>query len=152
MADELDDALNQPDSVESRIKDLSKKVRLTSEERDEQKRNLEERDGQLADATKERDFYQGFSDVIGKHPNAKDYKDAILAKVKSGYSIEDATVSVLNQEGKLSAPPIERQSAAGGSATTTIANSGTKSNSEMNQAERRSALLEAEQRGDIGVN
>ena len=148
---ELDEIINEPTEVEGRIKDLSKKVKLTSDERDELKRLNEEKDGTIDSVTKERDFYAGFSEVVGKHPNASEFKDDILAKVKSGYTIEDATVSVLNQQGKLTQPVIERESATGGSATTTISNGGTKSVAEMTRDERRQALIDAESRGDISL-
>lgn len=148
---ELDEIINEPTEVEGRIKDLSKKVKLTSEERDELRRLNEEKDGTIDTVTKERDFYAGFSDVVSKHPNASEFKDDILAKVKSGYTIEDATVSVLNAQGKLTMPTVERVSPAGGSAPTQIPSQGTKSVGEMTRDERRQALMEAESRGDISL-
>lgn len=150
---ELDEIINkeEPSEVEGRIKELSKKVKLTSEERDEFKRLSGEKDETIDTVTKERDFYQGFSDVVSKHPNASEYKDDILAKVKSGYTIEDATVSVLNAQGKLTAPAVERVSPSGGSASTQIPATGQKTVSEMNREERRAALIEAESRGDISL-
>ena len=61
---ELDDDINN--KVERRIKSLSEKVKLTSEERDEKDRILKERDEQLANASKERDFFKGFNQVSTK--------------------------------------------------------------------------------------
>ena len=54
--EELDLELEDNNDVERRIKDLSRKVKLTSEERDEKQLLLEERDAQLATVGKERDF------------------------------------------------------------------------------------------------
>ena len=142
----------QPSESEKRIKQLSEKVRLTSEERDEQARLLAVESGKTATAEKERDFYQGFSDVVSSNPMAKDHKDEIKAKVLSGYTVEDATFAVLGKAGKLGQPKIEEpQSPAGGSAPTTPPQSGVKSPQEMTQEERKAALLEAQARGDIAL-
>ena len=149
---EVDEIINEPSEVEKRIKDLSGKVKLTAEERDEQKRLLQEQEGKTAETAIERDFYKGFSASTAKYPAANEFQEEILGKVKSGYSVEDATISVLNSKGKLMPETVERQQAAGGSAPINISGGGTKSHFEMTQAERRAALLEAEQKGDISVN
>ena len=128
--------INKPSPAEERITQLSEKVRLTSEERDEKSRLLNE-------VTKERDFFQGFSDVVTTNPAAKDHKDDILAKVKSGYTVEDATYAVLGKAGKLgqNAPrPVESMNPAGGSAITTPNQSGDKPISEMTLAEKRAEI------------
>lgn len=142
MADEQ--IIETPEETESqkRIKQLSDKVRLTSEERDEQARLLKEQSEKTSVAEKERDFYQGFSDVVTTNPAAKDHKEEILAKVKSGYTVQDATYAVLGAAGKLSGttPPAPTPQVAGGSATTTTTQTGTKPISEMSQEERRAAL------------
>lgn len=143
MADELDLELEDND-VERRIKDLSKKVKLTAEERDEKDRLLKERDEQLATVGKERDFYASFSDSVSKFPNASEYKDAIKEKVMSGYTVEDATVAVLAKEGKLqSAPaqPLPKENPAGGSSPVNIGATD-KTIDKMSQDERRAALME----------
>ena len=130
---------------DKRLRTLSSKVEKTSKERDEAET------ARLA-AEKERDFYKGFSGVSTKYPSASEFQDKILEKVNAGYDIEDATVSVLNKEGKLTAPPpTPPANAAGGSAITDISAGGSKTVADMTQAERRQALLDAEKRGDISV-
>lgn len=121
--------------AQERIKQLSDKVELTSKERDEFKA--------LNDTiTRERDFYAGFTDVVATNPAAKDHKDDILAKVKSGYTVEDAALAVLAKAGKLggqtSAP--EPQTPAGGSATTTMSQNASKPVNEMTAEEKRAQL------------
>jgi len=161
MADELDLDLDQVDQdqerankVEKRIKDLSEKVRLTADERDEQKRLLTERDDQLAKANKEIDFFKNFSPLTSKYQAAGEYQDRIKEKVMAGYEVEDATVAVLSKEGKLitsAAPLPPKETPAGGSATNIIKAGGEKPLSEMTRDEKRAALLEAEARGDISL-
>lgn len=156
MADELDFDLGLDDQninrTEERIKNLSSKVRETSQERDEAKKAVETAESARISAEKERDFYASFSDATGKYPGASEYKDAIKEKVLAGYSVEDATMSVLNQEGKL-APQIETAPApapaAGGSASINLPTGGEKSIAEMDRNEKRAALEEAVNRGDI---
>lgn len=152
MADELDEKLNENDPVEGRIKDLSKKVKIASEERDEKARLFQEQEAKTTEATIERDFYKGFSASTAKYPAATEFQDEILGKVKAGYSVEDATISVLNGKGKLMPQAVERQPVAGGSAATNIVSGGNKSAHEMSREEKRAALIEAEQRGDIGIS
>jgi hypothetical protein len=154
---ELDNVLNEPNESEARINQLSKKVSLTVEERDAAKAAQEAAEAKVAETTRERDFYQGFADVVSTNPAAKDHKDEILEKVKGGYSVEDATMVVLGKAGKLAqqaAPaPQQFQQQTGGSAPITPPSNGvTKSPGEMTQAERREALLEAERRGDIALS
>ena len=151
--EQLDENINNENKVEQRIKDLSNKVKLTSQERDEKSKLLQERDVELQNTSKERDFYKGFSSSATKYPNAIAHQDEILAKVKAGYDVEDATVAVLAKAGKLTSPAPERQQVAGGSAPTALAsNSGNKSVSEMTRDEKRAALLDAQAKGDISVN
>ena len=161
MADELDLDLDEIDQnqeraskVEKRIKDLSEKVKLTSEERDEQKRLLGERDVQLADTSKERDFFKNFNPLTTKYPGSADYQDKILEKVKAGYEVEDATISILAKEGKFQGtptPPPPRENPAGGSAVNTITGETDKPLNEMSRDEKRAKLLDAEVKGDISL-
>lgn len=126
----------QQSPAQDRIKQLSEKVELTSKERDELK-TLQET------TARERDFYKEYSNVISKHPNAKDHQDAIKEKVLKGYSVEDATYAVLGPAGKLenqSPPP--QPNVAGGSADT-IPPQAQKEPKDMTQADRR-AILEKE--------
>lgn len=134
---------NQTSEAEKRIKQLSEKVRLTSEERDAQANSVKERDEKIAALERENAFNSGFVDVLGTHQAAKDHKDEIKAKVLTGYTVEDATFAVLGKAGKLGQAPATPPSPAGGSATNTINSTGQKPVQEMTQAERR-AILEKE--------
>ena len=147
--DGTDDGANK---VEKRIKELSKKVKLTSQERDElvkAKQGLEaERDA----AKKEVEFYSSFSDATDKYPAAKEFKDKIKEKVLVGYSVEDATVAVLAKEGKLTTPSLQPENPAGGSATTAPATNAAKPLNEMTREEKREEVIKATERGDISLS
>lgn len=155
MPDELDlDGNPIINPVEERIKSLSSKVKSTSEERDAAKAAEEAAKAAQASAEKERDFYAGFAESSPKHPGAVEYRDAIKEKVMAGYSVEDATVSVLNAEGKLTGtvvPVVEIAPAAGGSAVNQLPDTSVKPLSEMTRDEKRAQLVEAEKRGDISL-
>lgn len=153
--EQLDQEIERESKVERRIKDLSEKVKLTAQERDEQKDLLGKRDARIAELERENAFNSGFADVLGTHSAAKDHKDEIKAKVLSGYSVEDATFAVLGKAGKLSQPqptPREPENPAGGSAVNQFPSTGEKPVSQMSRDEKRQKLLEAEQRGDLSVN
>lgn len=125
---------------QSRIKELSDKYSATAAERDDKDRLLKEEADKRASVERERDFYSGFADSLATNPAAKDHKDEIKEKVMSGYSVEDATYAVLGKAGKLGARAPEMQSPAGGSSPTNPVQGGTKSVSEMTQAEKREIL------------
>ena len=151
--EQLDNEIEGENKVEKRIKDLSGKVKLTAEERDTFKRQAEEEKSKSAELQRERDFYASFSDVVSSNPMAKDHKDDILAKVKGGYSVEDATFAVLGKLGKLGQPQPIVDNPAGGSATVNQPITGEqKKPSEMTRDEKRAALLEAERRGDLSMS
>lgn len=157
MADELieEGADETITKSQERITSLSSKVKETALERDEARKEADKNATKLAEAQKERDFYAGFSTTAGKYSGASEHIDAIKEKVMGGYTVEDATVSVLNAQGKLVqqiAPPPPPPPAAGGSASYTPPESGGKSVRDMTQAERRSQLVEAEKRGDISMS
>lgn len=151
--EQLDTEIESENRTEKRIKDLSEKVRLTAEERDEQKRLKAESDTKIADLEKERDFLNSFTEISGKYPDASSYRDKIKEKVLKGYSVEDATVSTLAGEGKFNPPKpvIKVDSPVGGSAINQPTTGGEKPLSEMSREEKRAKLMEAEQRGDISV-
>lgn len=142
MADETIIEPAEESESQKRIKQLSEKVRLTSEERDEKERLFKEESEKRATIEKERDFYAGFSDVVSQNPAAKDHKDDILAKVKSGYTVEDATFAVLGKAGKLGVQlqQVSTPQVAGGSASTAMPQGGQKTPGEMTQQERRDQL------------
>lgn len=156
MADEFLEELGlEPDEVEvqkkkedKRLKDLSEKVRLTAEERDEKDKLLTEQTSKLASAEKETEFYKNFNALSAKYPGASEYQDAIKEKVNAGYDPDDAVVAVLAKEGKLpgqtQSPISETESPAGGSAVNTIKGEGAKTSSEMTQEERRAELVKNE--------
>ncbi len=129
----------QPSPGEERFKQLSEKVRITSEERDEKDRLLKESGEKIATLEKENAFNTGFVDILSTQPAAKDHKDEIKAKVMSGYTVKDAMFAVLGEAGKLGTPVVTPDNPAGGSATTTVPQ-GKKSVAEMTQAERREVL------------
>lgn len=147
MADEfleelgLEEETPQTPKQDQRLKNLSEKVKLTAEERDEKERLLQEEAGKREQAEKDVEFYKNFNTLADKFPGASEYQDQIREKVLAGYDAEDAAVSILNKEGKLpgmTQAPIS-DSPAGGSATTTLS-TGEKNVSEMTQDERRAEL------------
>lgn len=150
----LDNDIEQQNKVEKRIKDLSEKVRLTAEERDEQKRILNEKISENETLVKERDFLNSFGEQLAKHPEASGFKDKIKEKVLKGYSVEDATTAVLVAEGKYNPPRVEQpiETVVGGSSPTMHQINGEKSISQLSTAEKRAKLVEAESRGDISVS
>lgn len=148
-AEELEQE-NEISRSQQRIKQLSEKVELTSKERDELQNSIEERDNKIADLERNNSFNEGFADVLGAHPAARDHRDAIKEKVMGGYSVEDATYAVLGKAGQLGTPDTEttklesttNEAAAGGSADTVINQGGDKPVGEMTQEERRAKLSE----------
>ena len=140
--EDLDDSSGN--KVEKRIKGLSQKVKVTSDERD---KLVIERDT----AKKEVEFYSSFSNATDKYPLAKDFKDKIKEKVLAGYTVEDATVAVLASEGKLTATPPATESPAGGSAVNPPSSGGPKPLEEMTREEKREEVLKAVERGEISV-
>lgn len=158
MAEELELELEGEDNInktQERIKNLSSKVRDTATERDTERAGREAAEAKAAAASKETDFYKGFAGLTTKFPQAAEFTDQIKEKVMAGYSPEDATVAVLNSEGKLTptppAPPAPPAPAAGGSASYSPPAGGDKPVSEMSRDEKRNALIEAEKRGDISL-
>ena len=147
------DSVERQNKVEKRIKDLSEKVKLTSEERDEQKRLLGERDTKISGLEKERDFLNSFGDAMAKYPDAISHKEKIKDKVLKGYSMEDAITSTLISEGKYPSQKkeVSLENPAGGSAATQPITGGEKLISEMTRDEKRAKLMEAEQKGDISI-
>src|SRR3990167_4915397 len=151
--EQLDKEIEGENRVEKRIKDLSEKVRLAAEERDAGKRKLEEESTRASGLQKEVEFLNSFGDQLSKHPDASPFRDKIKEKVLKGYSIEDATISTLASEGKLSPKEVQIDNVAGGSAAVNQPITGVqKTVSEMSRDEKRAKLLEAEQRGDLSLS
>lgn len=148
MEEELDLDLDSLESnaenklkVKNRFEKLSEKVILTSKERDEALAKVKAEAEARTKAEKEAEFYKGFSANITKYPQATEYQDQILDKVRGGYTPEDAMVAVLAKEGKLNVQPEVRtpsQQVEGGSAPTAI--EGNKSIDSMTSEEKFDAL------------
>lgn len=138
-------------AVEERMKNL-----VTGKKEAEAKVEAEaklrvEAENKLAQMEKDSQFLNSFSDVTAKFPTASEYKDKIREKVMSGYSVDDATISILHAEGKLSSTP-SQGNIAGGSAPNQITQTGQKTVKEMTSNERWDTLREAEKRGDLGMS
>lgn len=137
--------------VKNRFEQLSEKVILTSKEKEEALAKALAEAEARAQAEKERDFYKDFSSNVSKYPQASEYQDKILEKVKGGYSTEDAMIAVLAKEGKLNvAPEVKPQTQTqveGGSAATSF--TGDKRLEDMTAAEKFEALKEADKSGDL---
>ena len=140
----LDQEIERKNKVEERIKDLSSKVKLTADERDEQVKLNAELSALNTSLTKENQFLSSFTDISAKYPNAHEYRDQIKEKVLAGYDPEDATLAVLGKEGKLgiTVAPITVENPAGGSATVTLA-SGEKRVGDMTPEELKAALTDS---------
>lgn len=140
MADELH-LQDEDNKVENpRIKQLSDKVKTTSEERDAANAKVAEESARASAAEKERDFYASFADTTSQYPQAKEFKDEIKSKVLAGYTVEDATVSVLAKNGKLTTTQVREAPAVGGSSNTTLPPGGEKTVSDMTPEERKQAV------------
>lgn len=139
---------NQAGEEKNQLEERQRKLVADKKAAEEKAASLE---AEKLKAEKERDFYSSFSDSIAKYPSAPEYKDKIKEKVMAGYSVEDATISILHAEGKLIPPTPPKENVAGGSAPTNIAQAQPKTLSDMNREERWEALKEAERRGDIGL-
>ncbi len=128
------EATAQVNPAQERITQLSDKVKTEASRADT---------AEAAKTAAERRaaFAEGFVDIVTANPSAKEFKDDIKAKVEAGLSVEDATYAVLGKAGKLGAqaPVVQQPEVAGGSAATTP-QTGTKSVTEMTQAERRAEL------------
>jgi len=136
---------------DNRIKSLSDKVKTTSEEREAEKARADKAEAERLTAQKDLEFYKGFNTVASKYEGASEYQDAIREKTALGLDIEEATMLVMAKEGKYTPPtqPLVRESAVGGSASTGINDTAERAVDKMTQAERRSALLDIEARGEF---
>lgn len=149
--DTIEADINKTNAVEERFKNLvgSKKEAEAKFEAAEKARL--ESEARVANLEKEASFLNSFSDVTAKFPTASEYKDKIKEKVMSGYSVDDAAISILVAEGKFTPPQVPMGTVAGGSAPNQIVQGG-KTVQDMSSADRWAALKEAERKGDIGLN
>lgn len=137
-----------------RIDTLLTKLSDTSAERDKAQKELAE----------ER-FKNQFTAVTGKYKHAAEHEQEIRERAaKTGDSVEDAAVVILNKAGKLelNAPAPDpaadghdtaRTTSLGGSADTgQLTPTGKKDPKDMTQAERLSELQQAEAAGDLALS
>ena len=98
---------------------------------------------------KDADFFKGFNQTSTKYPGSNEYQDKIREKAALGLDVEEATMLVMAKEGKYTSPQpeVERENAAGGSASTSMKGGESKEPERMSQAERKAALFEAEAQG-----
>lgn len=136
--------------TEERIRNLSSKVKANAQEAATEREAHAAAEARADAAEKKAEFLDSFTGLTSKYPNATEHRDAILEKVQAGYTVEDATVSVLNAEGKLmpQAEIASGESPLGGSAAISGLG-GQKSVGEMTREEKRAALMEADSRGEI---
>lgn len=150
--DQIDQNAEQKLQVKNRFQQLSEKVKTEAQGREEAETKFKVEAEGKAQAEKERDFFKNFSQLSSKYPSATSYQDQILAKVNSGYDVEDATLAILAKEGKLGVTnmPITESrpdNITGGSASTIINETGDKRPEEMSTDEKRNALLQMEKEG-----
>lgn len=143
--DNIESNVEKKVKAKNRFAQLSEKVINTSKERDEAIAQAKAEADAKAAAERERDFFKDLSANISKYPNAGEYQDKILEKVKSGYATDDAIVAVLAKEGKLNPPSdIKSETKApegrpeGGSAPTNM--EGTKDIKDMDASEKLDTL------------
>ncbi len=146
--DNLEAQADKKLEIKNRYQQLSDKVKLTAQEKEEALAKVKAEGEARTVAEKERDFYKGFSTHASKYPSATEHQDKIWDKVKAGYDIEDAMVSVLNKEGKLTASaPARPTNIEGGSAPTQMI--GDKAPDQMTTAEKFAALQELDKSGEL---
>lgn len=146
---------NVQNDVQQKLQTKDRFAKLTEKGIESEKaRELAENKAQAesdraAKAEKDLEFYKSFSQLSSKHPGASDFQDQIKERVDKGYDPEDATLAVLAKEGRLSGQTVQvaRPDIAGGSAQTNLGDGGGKNISEMTQAEKAEALMQAEKEG-----
>ncbi len=135
---------------DNRINTLTGKLKSTSEERDALKAEAEKAKTEREAAQKDAEFFKSFNTVSAKYQGSSEYQDKIREKAALGLDVEEATMLVMAKEGKYTppAPVVERQSAAGGSASTSINNPAEKAPKEMSSSELRAQLQAIESTGE----
>lgn len=160
MADELDLELDQfqPDvpkehPIDKRLNKAFEKIKTVEEEKLAAQQKAESEATRATSLQKEVEFLNSFGDQLTKYPEASSFKDQIKEKVLKGYSVEDATISTLASQGKFAPKETVPENVAGGSASVNQPiTGGAKKIAEMTREEKRTALLEAEQRGEIFIS
>jgi len=160
MDDELElDLTSEEEPInraQKRIESLTSKTKEAYKERDEAAAKAAEAEQARLAAEKRAEFLESFTGVSTKYPNATEHREAIQEKVlNNGYTVEDATVAVLAANGQFTPPvqehlqPVTAGVSAGGSAPTTGLSGEGRPVSDMTQAERRQALIDADARGEL---
>lgn len=146
--DQIDANSERKLQVKNRFQQLSEKVKLTAQEREEALTKAKASEDARLSAEKERDFFKNFSQVASKHPEASAYQEQIFERVSKGMDTEEATIAVLYKEGKLNTTPqVHIENVAGGSAPNTP--NVEKNYGEMNLDEKRNVLLGLEKSGEL---
>lgn len=156
---DLDEGVNREEIIsrkDKKINSLGLKLGESEKEKAEIAQKEAEARTKAEAAEKERDFFKGFNTIATKYPGAADHQEAIWERVQKGTDAEEATIAVLVKEGKYTPPPQEQvqpltAGVAGGSASTSIIDQGSKTPDTMTQDERRAALKELESRGEFGL-
>lgn len=149
--DELEKDITNTNAVKDKFTDVLKHKKIAEDKLEIETKARTDAESEVATLKKETSFLNSFTDVTAKFPTASEYRDKIKEKVMSGYSVDDATISILVAEGKYTPPAQPRENAAGGSAINQITQPQYKSPKEMTSSERWDALREAERRGDISM-
>ena len=156
-SEEIDQKVDNKNKVEERMINLSTKAKDAEGRAEEAIKLAEDAKAAKEAAETERDFFSSFTDATAKFPGANEHKDAILEKVKTGYSVEDATLVVMNalpkdeSETEATVEDAKAETPAGGSAVNPPEGGGPKSIEEMTQDERLEALKIVEQKGGISL-
>lgn len=144
--------INNKNAVEERVRKAISDKKESEARADAAIKAKAESDEKLAQMEKETKFLNSFSEALGKNPEAAEYRDKIKEKFNSGYSLNDALITTLVGEGKYTPPPVQRENVAGGSASNQIVNNNaSKSVGQMSKDEKLQGLLDAEKRGDLGL-
>lgn len=128
--------------VEERFNKLSGKISTAEKSKEEAEAVAVEATANQVLAEKDRDFYKNFSEISNKYPGAGDFQDQIKEKVDAGMSLDDATVTIMHAEGRLTpmTQEVDKTEVVGGSAVTQNPDA-TKTVSEMTQEEKREELV-----------
>lgn len=149
---DLEEEPNINNRSEERIRKLSSKVKENAQETATEREARQAAEARAEAAEKKAEFLDAFTGVSTRFPGASEYRDAIQEKVLAGYTVEDATVAVLNAEGKLlpsQEPAPEADSPVGGSAVTPSLDTSNRGIDSLSTEEKRAKLLEADARGEV---
>lgn len=149
--DDLEKDINNKNAVEERVRNTIAAKKEAEAKAEEAQKKASEALEKVAQMEKETKFLNSFADSATKFPGIGEYKDKIKEKVLSGYTFDDAAVSILVSEGKYTPPEKPKDIVAGGSASNQITNNAQKSVTEMSKDEKWAALKEEERKGNIGL-